>query len=173
MVIIPPFEIIDIGQLRPTKGERKMETILIIGGVVAFILTVCGIMVTIPRPDESIEIDEISDEEAEAMIKDHKEENMDRWLTHFTLYEIDEIISKMVLIKDSENDDSLTIDGKTMESDYYRIKLHYAIETFVKEQEEDKTLLEIVNETYTRLNKTIDRGLRQQRRDDHIEEITS
>ena len=146
-----------------------METILIIGSMVAFILLVCGIMVTIPRPDETME----SDEEAEAMIKDHKEENMDRWLTHFTLYQIDEIIAKMALIKDSENDDSIMPDGKTMESDYYRIKLHYAIETFVKEQKEDKTLLDIVNETYTRLGKTIDKGLEQQRRDDHIEEITS
>ena len=169
MVIIPPFEIIDIGQLRPTKGERKMETILIIGSMVAFILLVCGIMVTIPRPDETME----SDEEAEVRMKDYKAETIDRWLNNFTLYQIDEIIAKMALIKDSENDDSIMPDGKTMESDYYRIKLHYAIETFVKERAEDKTLLEIVNETYTRLNKTIDRGLKQQRRDDHIEEITS
>tara|TARA_R110002012_G_C11332072_1_gene577175 strand:+ start:254 stop:562 length:309 start_codon:yes stop_codon:yes gene_type:complete len=95
-------------------------------------------------------------------------ETMHRWLDHFSIEELDSVISHLIRIKECEADPrpNKTFFGKLNEADYHRLKLHYRIEYFAGNQDRNATLnnlVEILDETYSRLQPTVQHGASIQR----------
>ena len=88
--------------------------------------------------------------------------NIHRWLDHFSMSELDSIISGLIMIKRCEADTRPTMMfGKLTEADYYRLKLHYRIELFAGNQSKNETLnnlVSIMNDVYKRLIPTVRYG---------------
>jgi hypothetical protein len=89
--------------------------------------------------------------------------NIHRWLDHFSMNELDSIISNLIRLKRSEADScpQKLFYGKLTEADYHRLKLHYRIELFAGNQSKNETLnnlVSIMNDVYKRLVPTVRYG---------------
>jgi len=91
-----------------------------------------------------------------------------RWLDHFSIEELDSVISHLIKIKQCEADTrpQNIFYGKLTEADYHRLKLHYRIEYFAGNQSKNETLnnlVEIMADVYSRLQPTVEHGAKVKR----------
>lgn len=90
-----------------------------------------------------------------------------RWQDHFSLEEIDSIMSGLIKVKIAEAHPKPTVVmGSLLEADYHRLKLHYRIELFCTNNARANTLNNlsvILDDVYNRLKPTVENGARVKR----------